>query len=329
MKLRPTILLGGIVWAAFAWFAVPDIHHGAWVYAMLLLAALVLVPLAFDLIEAEISGADATKWQKNRRAIECPAALLLVWSCWRDPDLWSGVLAAPWFLVCAWGALSGCWRLIAGKLPRSPGDLCINAALIFLGIGGGWTLIDRIGLRPLDFPDFIVTLTAVHFHFAGLLLPLVAGLTLRRFPQSFAASIAAIAVIMGVPAVAIGITATQLGYGPNAEVFSGALLSMGGALVAVLQIRIAWVSGSTLFARALFLVAGVSLLLGMSLAGIYASRSLMLPLPWLDVPWMRALHGTANALGFGLCGLLAWRTATRSPVINAGSFVSKNTLDVG
>ncbi|HTO05065.1 MAG TPA: hypothetical protein VL069_15245, partial [Opitutus sp.] len=65
----------------------------------------------------------------------------------------------------------------------------------------------------------------------------------------------------------------------------------------------------SLFGRVLFLLAGVSLLFGMSLAGLYASRSLILPLPWLDVPWMRALHGTANALGFGLCGLFAWRTA--------------------
>jgi hypothetical protein len=33
------------------------------------------------------------------------------------------------------------------------------------------------------------------------------------------------------------------------------------------------------------------------------------PLAWLDIPWMRALHGTANALGFGLGGSLAWRMA--------------------
>jgi hypothetical protein len=30
-------------------------------------------------------------------------------------------------------------------------------------------------------------------------------------------------------------------------------------------------------------------------------------LPWLNVPWMRALHGTANAIGFALVSVLAWR----------------------
>jgi hypothetical protein len=224
----------------------------------------------------------------------------------------AGALAAPWFIVCSLAALNGGVRFFEHRAARSTPDLCINAALIFLGVGGFWTLIDRIGFRPLRFPDFIVTLTAVHFHFAGLLLPLVAGLTLRRFPQSRVARVAAIAVIIGVPGVAIGITATQLGYGSNLEVFTGALLSVSGALVAVLHLRMALVSGGTLFARTLFVAAGVSLLFAMSLAGIYASRSLMLPLPWLDVPWMRALHGTANALGFGLCGLLAWRAAPQS-----------------
>lgn len=54
------------------------------------------------------------------------------------------------------------------------------------------------------------------------------------------------------------------------------------------------------------MVAGVSLFFGMLLAGLYATRAFALPLPWLDIAWMRALHGTANALGFGLCGTLAW-----------------------
>lgn len=31
----------------------------------------------------------------------------------------------------------------------------------------------------------------------------------------------------------------------------------------------------------------------------------------LDIPRMRALHGTANALGFALAGVLAWVLAER------------------
>jgi hypothetical protein len=48
----------------------------------------------------------------------------------------------------------------------------------------------------------------------------------------------------------------------------------------------------------------------MALAGLYGSRT-YLSIAWLDYPRMWAFHGTANALGFGLCGLLAWNLADR------------------
>jgi hypothetical protein len=42
-------------------------------------------------------------------------------------------------------------------------------------------------------------------------------------------------------------------------------------------------------------------------------RAFVAPFPSLGIPQMRWLHGTLNALGFGLCGVLAWRRATRVP----------------
>ncbi len=77
--------------------------------------------------------------------------------------------------------------------------------------------------------------------------------------------------------------------------------------VAIFHVRIAIDGALAPRGRTLFFVAGASLFFGMLLAEIYALRVFALPLPWLDIPWMRALHGTANALGFGLCGVLAWR----------------------
>jgi hypothetical protein len=208
-------------------------------------------------------------------------------------------------------ALRGCWRLNAKGRGRSLEDLCVCSALIFFGVGGAWVLADRVGFHPLDFPDAIVTLTAVHFHFAGLILPLIAGLTVRTLPSSRFASVASIGVVLGVPAVAIGITATQLGGSPSIEAVAGGVLAMSGIFIAILQVRIALRMRGRLVVQVLFMITGISLLFGMLLAGTYAFRSWFLPLPWLDVPWMRALHGTANALGFGLCGLLAWRAVSQ------------------
>jgi hypothetical protein len=47
----------------------------------------------------------------------------------------------------------------------------------------------------------------------------------------------------------------------------------------------------------------LALFFGMMLAGAYALRAL----PGLGIPQMRALHGTLNAVGFALGGLIAWR----------------------
>jgi hypothetical protein len=168
-------------------------------------------------------------------------------------------------------------------------------------------IADRVGFRPLDFPDVIVTLTAVHFHYAGLLLPLTVGLIVRTLPSSTFARIASIGVVLGVPAVAVGITMTQLGFSPLFEAIAGGVLALSGIFTGFLQMRIAFNAHRRPYVRALFVIAGSSLIFGMVLAAIYASRAFFLPIPWLDVPWMRALHGSANALGFGLCGVLAWR----------------------
>jgi len=62
--------------------------------------------------------------------------------------------------------------------------------------------------------------------------------------------------------------------------------------------------------RLLWGVAALSLFFSMVLAALYGARY-YLPMSWLDIPWMRALHGTANAFGFGLAGLVGWFLSER------------------
>jgi hypothetical protein len=85
-------------------------------------------------------------------------------------------------------------------------------------------------------------------------------------------------------------------------------------VVGILHVRIASDSTQSLVTRALLAIAGVSLFIGMVLAGLYAMRAFVTPFPWLGIPQMRMLHGTVNALGFGLCGVLAWRRLARAAV---------------
>jgi hypothetical protein len=307
MSLRQTMALGGGAWIIYVGLAVPSIHHGAWAYALLLLAAFILVPLALDLLERTAPRTETDWWMSVSRTLQFPGAVLLAWSSLQEPGAWPGIAAIPWFLVCAFTAIGGCWRVLRRGARQSADSLSLDCALVFLGVGGAWVMADRIGFAPLDFPGVIVTLTAIHFHYAGLLLPLSAGLVVRRFPASQFARTAALGVVLGVPLVAVGITMTQLGFNPWSELAAGAFLAVCAMVIGVCILRIAFDPQHSAYVRVLFIVAGCSLIFGMILAGIYAARSWILPLPWLDIPWMRALHGSANALGFGLCGVLAWR----------------------
>ncbi|MBP6508338.1 MAG: YndJ family transporter, partial [Opitutaceae bacterium] len=93
--------------------------------------------------------------------------------------------------------------------------------------------------RPLGFSPDIVLLTAVHFHFAGLVLPVVTGLVLARHPQSRAAHWSAWGVLLGVPLVAAGISAVQLGWGGAIECLAAIVLVLSAWGVAWQHARLA------------------------------------------------------------------------------------------
>ena len=82
--------------------------------------------------------------------------------------------------------------------------------------------------------------------------------------------------------------------------------------VGILHVRIATDSRQSIATRLLLAIAGGSLFVGMVLAGLYAMRAFVAPFPWLGIPQMRMLHGTINAVGFGLCGVLGWRRMSRA-----------------
>lgn len=295
--------MGGAIWLGFVVGRVTALHDAIWSYALLLFAALVLVPLALDLLVDENEALPTARWFGWVRLAQLPAGLLLAVACWLPPGAVAVLAALPWIAVLGLMAAIGFVRVRTGGWKRELESQCRDVALMFGAIGAAWLLADRAGWRPLGFYAEIVTLTAVHFHYAGLLLPLFAGLVQRELFFVRLASRAAVGVVLGVPAVALGITATQLGWGRSLETATACGLALAGLVVAVLQVRLALDGRQAIVTRVLLGVSGVSLFFGMVLAGAYATRGA----PWLDIPQMRALHGTINAVGFALCGLIAWR----------------------
>jgi hypothetical protein len=300
---------GAAVWGiTFALDGVDDLRGFAWSGALLTLAALVVVALVLRLAEAECDAPGARRLLNWAGLLQFPSAVLLAISVTMEQGTIAVALAGPWVAVTMLAASAGVARLLRpGRLAIA--EWCVAVGLIFFAVGGAWVAADRLSWAPLGFSEDIVQLTAVHFHYAGLALPVLAGCVLRESPGGPIVTLAGICVLAGVPMVAIGITSSQLGAGLLGEAIASAVLALGGMLVALYQARLAFERQWSPLSRLLWAFAALSLGFGMTLALLYGIRSIAVPLPWLGIPWMRALHGTANAIGFCLCAAIGWRLA--------------------
>jgi YndJ-like protein len=306
--VRP--LIGSILWVAVLLITRPNPWDTAWATALLLLVPLILLPIGLDLAAAHVAAGWPNRIWRLVTLVQLPAAVFLVLAYLLPQGLLAAFLALPWLATT--GAIAWC-ALIRARTHRlkSLDELCIDAGLVFVLVGGAWTTSDRLGFRPLDFEPVIVLLTAIHFHYAGFTLPIATGLAARQLPGMIA-RLAASGVIAGVPLVAMGITSTQLQLGPLVECLASWVLALGGIMAGWLHLRLALQPGRPALARILWGVSGLSLIGSMVLAASYGTR-FYAPVSWLDIPLMRVLHGTTNALGFSLAGLSAWRMAVSAP----------------
>lgn len=303
---KTRVWLGSAVWIGVVVLTVPHVLHLAWAYAMLLFAALVLVPLALDLVDADDDTLLAAEFFRMAHGLQLPAALLLILAFVQPAGMKALACAAPWIICTGLVATTGLLRILRrGITPLSL--LCRDVGLVFLAVGGGWLTCDRIGFRPLGFSPDIVLLTAIHFHFAGLILPIITGRVVAEFSDVRFAALVGYGVLSGVPLVAVGITASQLGTGHGIELFSTAWLAMATMAVASMHLILAAQRRWPMWVRAFWAIAACALFFSMSLAVLYATRPYVMPIVWLDIPWMRALHGTANVFGFALPAVIAWR----------------------
>jgi hypothetical protein len=284
-------LLGFSAWIVALIFLPSD-----WAADLLLFGALVIVPLG--LATVDLSGPrlplSLFPW------LQLGTALMLTVAFTLTPGLSAAILAVPWLAFTMLMALLGLFQL---RRARSAGEFAVSMGLIFIAIGGSWAFLARAGLRPLDFDERIVLLTGDHFHYAGFALPILTGLAALRL-RDLVSKLTAVAVIVAVPFVAVGITVTQLTRSHDVELAASWLMSAACLLVALLQLRLAR-RAESLAEALLFGLSSVSLLGGLGLAATYALGT-HLGQTWLSIEQMIPLHGTLNALGFALPGLLAW-----------------------
>lgn len=262
--------------------------------AALAVSALLLLPLRDALLTPLGAGEAALRRFAGR--VRPFAALLLVLAC----ILAQSWLVLPWLLATGLDAARAALRLWRCCTWTTASEA---AACAFPLVGAAWAFLACAGARPLGFRAEIVLLTAVHFHHAGVSLPMAAARSGSR--------LAMLLVLLGVPSVAVGITVSQLGGAVLVEAIAVAITASGALLVAARLAQLA-AAAPRLAARLWLGTAAAALLGSTMLALAYGLR------PWLPtllgpapLPLMAATHGALNAFVFGPCALLGLRQLRR------------------
>lgn len=263
---------------------------------LFLIAPLVIVPLGLPqaaLTDRDGQGSALLTWLIRLQ----PLAALLLWVSFAfAPGELAAMLALPWVLLTFACGLYGVLRHLPHGFSDA-GEVAIDAAFVFIPVGGAWLLASRLGQPMMGFHEPLVLLTAVHFHFAGFAATLLTGLTGRLdVPRRLYRWIVA-GVISGIPLLAVGIA-----FLPWLEVVSAAVFAVSLAALALLWLQ----AVPRLRSGAILLtMAASSILISMGFALTFALAE-FLGRVWVTIPQMAALHGALNAVGFALPALIAF-----------------------
>jgi len=269
----------------------------------LALAPLVLVPLGVDF--AATPAFDGLTGQLYAAAVVCQpvGAALLAGSLVVESDAVAAAMASAWLVVAILLALVATVRT-ADRGPWPLAETVIDAGSAYTVVGAAALVLYHLGVT-LWFSPVIVLLTAVHFHYAGFVLPVTTGLVGRCAVAD--ADGVLYRPLAGVVAVGPAIIAVGISFSPAVEllavgVFTAAVAVLGGYIALRVAPTRPRLQGFLLAASALALPVsmllalayGVTAFTGRGFAGLSISR-------------MVSLHGTLNAFGFGLLATVGWR----------------------
>ena len=254
---------------------------------MFLLAAWAIVPLGLRLLP------DSRPLALARR-LHPIAAMLATVSFFLPKGIPAAALALPWLALnglVALGGLSGLGDILRGGID----SLLRTAAMLFPLVGGLHLVSSRLGHPLARFPEPIILLTAIHFHYTAFAAPILAALAGRGLGR-----VSGLGLISGTPLLAAGFL-----FSPRLKAAAVGLLVLCVIGVAIAQLgalKRLRASGP----RLLLAVSSLCVIAGMILAavyehGFYTGRS------WLSIPQMAWSHGLLNGVGFSLGGLLAWK----------------------
>lgn len=293
---RALSLVGAVAFAAYLMPSSPE--DISWVRMILVIAPTLLLPLWLRVFLGKYTfGLLISGW-----------ALGLSY-CW-SPGVIAGSLAVIWLLYTLWLAYFSLWAKSNSECSLS--SWSGKAAFLFLPIGAAWAWADRLGWQPMGFQSTIVLLTAVHFHYAGFLLLSLVDQYLLPSDRPWHKGLD-LSLVAGVPLVAIGITLTEWNGPPWVETFAATVMALSGLGAGTLFMAEGWKNSAAWYGKTM-IIGSLCLGGGMFLAIAYGWRPYV-ALPWLDIPWMYAVHGSLNASGIVLLLVGSLSTKKRNGVI--------------
>jgi hypothetical protein len=254
---------------------------------LFLLAAWAIVPLGLRFLP------DVGPIRFARRLQPVAAALATV-SFFVPTGPVAAGLAVPWLVLDGLLALTA--LLILRFALRSARDILLLAAMGFPIVGGVHLVASRLGHPLAGFPEPIVLLTAIHFHYTAFAAPILASLAGR----SRLALISGLGIVGGTPLLAAGFL-----FSPILKVVGVGILCAAVTGLALGQLAQAAVLPERR-ARVLLTLSSLAVIAGMALAAVY-EHGFYTGRTWISIPRMAWTHGILNGVGFSLLGLLAWR----------------------
>lgn len=256
-----------------------------------------------------------------------PAGLRLIGGLDRSPARRLWPYLAPAGAGCLWlprgpvaltlaASYAALTALLAAEAPRrllrrriaDVRELAVLTALVSPAVAGIALVAERAGHQLFGFKLGILALTVAHFHFAGFAAALLAGLVAAAAPAGRLVDLAAGAVPVGTAGVFLGYFTSQF-----VELAGAVVLTAGMWAVGWLTWRQIRAPVADRLTRLLLGVCATVLAATMVLALSWAlGEAVGTPHP--SLAWMAATHGLANALGFGGCGVLAWRRLRPAPL---------------
>ena len=288
------MLSGGVLLNKF-WLSIFDF--------LFLLAPWVVAPLTLSLVPAAQNNWPSRTNGSAIRYLLFPGAILATTSFFLRDGRTAAALTSVWLLASVSVALDGLMRLIRTRL-QSLQEFCFAIGEGYAFVGALWLLASRMGLQPVGFREPIVLLTAVHFHYAGLMAAVLAGLVASSARTPSLLRIALSCAVLGPALLGLAFLA-----GSKLKLAAVMLMVIGEYGIAFGTFRIGLANASGIGGR-LLILGSACVILGMALAGIWAAGEYTLH-AFVNIEEMARYHGVLNSLGFGLCSLVGWTLLRR------------------